>query len=282
METNILAVRPLISPREAEKMIWVFIRHGNHSHRDAIKDAPKHSIEKWFAANNQSLKTLIPRCRWYFKSGVPFVENYIGSTWTVSSEGSEIKTSIIKGGRVNPEIEIEGPGTIGIDYESKFESACRARDRTIESASLDDLHTAIIKGIASIESYIAHIVTDWNHSAIDSARLDDSKSARTSFEDKIKIWVPTMADGRKLNLGGQMWADFLLMQGIRDNDAIHAKKLGCGISFKDLALVLNKFKTGIADFLLQLHILFGDPAPRVVIRARFYPEIYVQQKTIKT
>jgi hypothetical protein len=88
-----------------------------------------------------------------------------------------------------------------------------------------------------------------------------------------------MTGGAKLDLGGQMWADFLFLQGIRDDDAVHAKKFAQGDSFSNLASALNKFKTGIADFLLQLHVLFDEPVPRVVIRARFFPEVYVPPKT---
>jgi len=124
MKTNDLAVRPLISPREAEKMIWTFIRHGNHSRRDAMKGSPKRPIEKWFAENNEPLPKLVTRCRSYFEFLVPFVENIIGSTWTVLSEGgSGVTASIIKCGKKQPEIEVKSPGTIGVNYEAKFESA---------------------------------------------------------------------------------------------------------------------------------------------------------------
>lgn len=280
MKTNDLAVRPLISARESEKMIWTFIHHGNHSRYDSMKGAPKRPIEKWFADNNEPLPKLVSQCRRFFESPIPFVENFIGSTWTVVSDGAgKAKVSMIKGGKNEPEIEIEGPGTIGVDYESKFESACRARDMAIEGASLDDLHTAIIKGIASIESYITHRTDIWNQSLAAHTQLNDKKEAKISFEEKIRGWIPTMAGGAKLNLGGAMWADFILLQAIRDNDAIHAKKYSQGVSFSDLASALNKFKTGIADFLLQLHVIFGEPVPRIVIRARFFPEVYVQPKT---
>lgn len=261
-------------------MIWTFIHHGNHSHRDAMKGAPKRPIEKWFAENNEPLPKLITRCRSYFESAVPFVENFIGSTWRVLSEGGGgVTTSLIKGGNIHPEIEVTGPGTIGVDYEAKFESACRARDKAIDGASLDDLHTSIIKGIASIESYIAHRAEIWNRSIAAQMQLNDKKEAKVSFQEKIKIWIPTMTSGKKLDLGGHMWADFLFLQGIRDNDAVHAKKFAQGASFSDLASALNKFKMGIANFLLQLHVLFDEPVPRVVIRASFFPEVYVQPKT---
>lgn len=279
MKTDDLATRPLISAREAKKMIWTFIHHGNHSHRDAMKGAPNHAIEKWFAKNNEPLTKLISQCRRYFESSVPFVENFIGSTWIVSAAGgTDVKASLIKGGKNEPEIEITSPGTIGVDYASKFESACRARDKAIEGASLDELHTAIIKGIASIESYVAHRAEIWNRSIAAHTPLSDNKESRVSFEEKIKGWVPTMTGGAKLDIGGQMWADFLFLQGIRDNDAIHAKKFAQGVSFSALASALNKFKTGIADFMLQLHVIFGEPVPQVVIRAKFFPDVYVPSK----
>ena len=119
MKTNDLAVRPLISHRDAEKMIWTFIYHGNHSNHDAMKGASKHTIEEWFADNNESLPRLVSRCRSFFTASIPFVENIIGSTWTVVSEsGAGVSASMTKGGKNEPEIEIEGSGTIGVDYES--------------------------------------------------------------------------------------------------------------------------------------------------------------------
>jgi hypothetical protein len=280
MKTNDLAVRPLISPREAEKMILTFIYHGNHSRHDEMKEAPKRAIEKWFADNNEPLPRLISRCRYFFVASVPFVENFIGSTWTVVSDGAgKAKAAMTKGGKNEPEIEIEGSGTMGVDYESKFESACRARDKAIDGASTEELHTAIIKGIASIESYIAHRVDIWNRSLAAHTQLTHNKGAKVSFEEKIKVWVPTMSGGAKLNLSGAMWADFIFLQAIRDNDAVHAKRFAQGASFSNLASALNRFKTGIADLLLQLHVIFGEPVPRVVIRARFFPEVYVPKKT---
>ena len=110
-------------------------------------------------------------------------------------------------------------------------------------------------------------------------QLIDNKGAKVSFEDKIKDWVPTMSGGVRLGLGGAMWTDFIFLQAIRDNDAVHTKRFAQGASFSDLASALNRFKTGIADFILQLHLIFGEPVPRVVIRARFFPEVYVPKKT---
>lgn len=280
MKTNDLAVRPLISRLDAEKMIWTFIYHGNHSRHYEMKGAPKSAIEKWFADNNEPVPRLLSQCRSFFVASVPFVENFIGSTWTLISDGEgKAKASMTKGGKNEPEIEIEGSGTIGVDYESKFESACRARDKAIECASTEELHTAIIKGIASIESYIAHRVDVWNRSLAAHTQFTDIKGAKVSFEEKIKVWVPTMAGGIKLNLSGAMWADFLFLQAIRDNDAVHAKRFAQGVSFSDLASALNRLKSGIADLLLQLHVIFGEPVPRVLIRAKFFPEVYVPKET---
>lgn len=275
LKTNDLAVRPLISARESEKMIWHFIRHGNHSRRDAMKSAPKNSIEGWFAENNEPLRKLVIRCRSYERT-VPFVENLASSSWYTLSESGGVSASIIKSGKDQPEIEVLGPGIISVDYEKKFESACQAKTKAIEEASLDELHTSIIKGIASIESYIAHRTEIWNRQNITQAPLNDNKNAKVPFDDKIRIWIPIMANGQKLNLGGKMWADFQNLREIRDNDAIHPKSFAQGISFSDLAAKINLFRTGIADFLLQLHILFDEAVPRIIIRARHFPEVYAR------
>ena len=96
MKTGQLAVRPIISERAAEKMVWTFIYHGNHSRYEQMKLASKKSVEHWFAENNEPLARVIARCR-NFSAGIPFVENFIGSTWTARSEGSDVKVAMIKG-----------------------------------------------------------------------------------------------------------------------------------------------------------------------------------------
>ena len=261
-------------------MIWTFIRHGNHSRYHSMSKAPTGSIEKWFADQGEPLHKLIPRCRRYFDINVPFVENLIGSTWTlIADTNGNASASITQSNSASPPIQITGPGTIGVDYASKFEAACKARDRAIKDASLEDFHTAIVKGIASIESYITYRAEIWNLSSTAEFPLSDSSTGKVAFDRKIKNWVPTMTNGRALDLSGRMWQDFLYLRGIRDNDAIHAKRFAQGCSFADHALAINKFKIGIAELLLQLHILFEEPAPRSIIRARYFPEVHANTKT---
>lgn len=270
MTESHLAPYALISEREAKDMIWTFIRHGDHSRRNVMSGAPNKSIELWFADQGEPFHRLIPRCRNYFKTQVPFVENLIGSTWALMGNNCDARLTLAVPNSSGHQIEVTGPGKIGVDYSSKFESACKARNAAIEEASLEELHTAIVKGIASIESYIGYKANSCNL----SATLSDSGNTKVPFDQKIKNWVPIMADGRALDLSGRMWQDFIFLREIRDNDAIHAKKIAQGYSFSDLALTINKFKTGIADLLLQLHIVFQEPAPRSVIRARYFPNVH--------
>lgn len=281
MKTNDLAVRPIISLRESEKMVWTFIRHGNHSNREAMKNSPKHQIEEWFLEGNQPIHRIIARCRNFFTSAMPLVENFRPSTSYFFAEGGgEITVSMFKGGNTQPEKVVMGSsGSIGVDYEAKFESACSALTRAIEGASFEDFHTSIIKGISSIESYINHRAEIWNNSIASALNpLIDSKEKKVSFEDKITKWLPIMAGGKKLDKSGKMWNDFLTLQKIRDENAIHSKNYAQGGSYIELALALNKFKTGIADFLLQLHIIFDESIPSSIIRAKYYPEVYLQSK----
>jgi hypothetical protein len=267
MMTSELAVRPLISARESEKMIWAFVFHGEHDQREAMKGSPKSAIERWFAENDQPLRNVIARCR-TFSRAVPFLENFAGSTFYSSSgEGGESVLSMYKSGKSEPEVEVVGAGSVGVDYVSKFESACRSRDRTISTGSYDELDTTIIKGVSAIEAYISH--REWNET-----ELLDEKRAKVSFEDKIKSWIPTMTNGKKLDLSGTTWQDFLFLQKIRDG-AVHSKQFARGASFLDLAGGLNKFKTGVAKLTFDLHVMFEEPVPRSVIRAMFFPEVYV-------
>lgn len=272
-----LAVRQKISSCNAEKMIWDLIYHGNHSRRDAMKNAPKNSIKNWFDENKESFSDVVSRCRNYFNEAVPFVENIIGSTFMIDSKsGGGVSVSLIKSGKTQPELTVDGPGTIGVDYWAKFEAACHARDRAIKKASLDEFHGALTKGIASIESYMAHRVEVWNRTDGKASPLIDSKENKIPFEEKIKNWIPKMTGGKKLDISGRMWADFLELKKIRDSEEVHSKQFSQGTAYEDLAKKLNKFGSGLADFLLQLHILFDEPVPSVVIRAKYHPEIFLE------
>ena len=99
------------------------------------------------------------------------------------------------------------------------------------------------------------------------------------FDDKINLWIPKMAKGKKLDKSGVNWKDFRNLRSIRDNLAIHPKFSGHGISYSDLADKINSFRTGIAGLLIQLHILFDERIPGTIIRSAYSPNVEVIKVT---
>jgi hypothetical protein len=131
--------------------------------------------------------------------------------------------------------------------------------------------SGVANGLASIEAYISQKAYQYNvHNP--GKELVDDKSSKVPFEDKIKVWVPTMA-GKKLNLGGKNWAHFQRLKKARDTEHTHSKSPALHITYRELCKLLNLFRGGIAGLLLELYVVFGDTVPSKVIRYAFHPEI---------
>ena len=78
-----------------------------------------------------------------------------------------------------------------------------------------------------------------------------------------------------MDRGGSPWLHYTILRGDRDNVLIHPKESGQGISLSDLAAKINMYTTGIAQNLIQLHLLFDENIPSKIIRAAFAPEVEV-------
>ena len=83
-----------------------------------------------------------------------------------------------------------------------------------------------------------------------------------------------MTNGKKLEKK-QNWEHFIKLRKIRDNTTIHAKQSSFEISIYDMAKIINRFQGGIAGLLIQLHDLFDEKIPAIIIRDSFAPEVYV-------
>ncbi|MHA2403773.1 MAG: hypothetical protein ACXADH_12330, partial [Candidatus Kariarchaeaceae archaeon] len=126
----------------------------------------------------------------------------------------------------------------------------------------------------SIEAYIIHRVELWNRDNPHDC-LTDSPAHKVSFDDKVDVWIPKMTGGKKLDKSIRNWMHFLDLRKIRDHVSIHPKSDGFGSSFSDLAEKINIFRTGIAGTLIQLHLLFHEKIPAIIIRAFYAPEVEV-------
>jgi hypothetical protein len=254
-------------------MILLFAKRGNHNKNFRLNS--DEDVRHVFEANGIDFNNLVEKCRNY-PHPIPLFENLISST-AYSVGGSSLAR--VDRDTLSVDLQVDGPGTLSLyGYWSEFESAAAALERAIENLSYNDLLVATVHGIASIEGYVNYRAELWNkHNPAN--QLVDSKAAKISFDDKINIWIPIMTGGRKLDKGEAWWSDFKKLQSVRDDVAVHPKVSARGISYADLSKLINRFGTGIATFLLRLHMLFNDRIPATIIRAAYSPSVEVAESS---
>lgn len=264
-----LRFKPKISRRNAKKMIVAFARYGNHYHDVRFKSDA--DVKRDLAARGIDFGHLAEKCR-DPQARVPFFENLIGST-AVPIGGTTL--SRVDHGTGETDLETKNPGKLVLyGYWATFETAVKALHRAVDEASYSEFHSAVVQGIASIEGYINHRAGVWNKQNPEDQLLD-SRYDKVSFDDKIHEWIPKMTGGKGLYKGHQEWNHFRVLRGIRDHEAIHPKASGYSVSLTELADKINIFRTGIAGLLIQMHTLFSEKVPCVVIRAAYVPDVEV-------
>jgi hypothetical protein len=84
-----------------------------------------------------------------------------------------------------------------------------------------------------------------------------------------------MTNGRKLDKSFKNWSDFKRLRGLRDNVTVHAKQSSFTRTVYEIADGISIFRTGIAGSLIQLHELFDEKIPSLIVRGFFAPDIEV-------
>jgi hypothetical protein len=252
-------------------MVMALAQDGNHYwDRRWGPLATTHAVERFYAEQSISLVDVIEHCR-DKENGVPLLENLLPSGWSVTlgpgsvagytdSEGNEVVVLADESGTY-----VEATST------ALFEKAVDDFERSINGMSYVEFLSAIANGTASIEAQILSKVGQYNRRNPGKELVDD-KDNKVPFEDKIKLWVPTMS-GRKLNLGDKNWAHFQRLKRARDTEHTHTKNPALHITYRELCKLLNLFRSGIAGFLLDLHVIFGDTVPSKVIKYAYHPNI---------
>jgi hypothetical protein len=269
MNKNYLQYQSKISLKKAIDKIAIHAMLGEHN--ISPRPTTKAKVCELLILLGENPNEIAEKCR-DWREVVPYFENLLGSTWIFSGSG---KAEIIDTHSDESLGKISDPGTISLSvYRGNLETACKARDRAVENASYADFQTALIHGIASIESYIAELARVWNkENSLD--QLIDSKQNKVSLDDKFDIWIPKISKGTKLNKSDRCWNDFVTLRRIRDHEAVHPKCGGQAISYNDLAKHINEFRWGIAGLLGSLHRLVGQWIPSVVINAFYMPDVEV-------
>jgi len=227
-------------------------------------------VRRAYESNGVDFRKLVEECRDFTKK-VPFFENMVGSTFT-AEENLTVTHMTIAG---EEKSITKGPALSTLSgYWATFELAWEAIDRAIDKNSYAEFLSAVVHGIASIEGYINYRAESWNK-AYPESRLVDSKEAKINLDNKIDEWIPFMTKGKKLDKGTINWESYKKLRTIRDIEAIHPKSSGYIISLIELAEKINQFGIGIAGMLIQLHLLFEEKIPAIIIRASYSPEVVV-------
>jgi hypothetical protein len=268
-----LRYKPKISLRQARDKIIIYGLFGDHHHEPRPTNGREVAV--LLSSLGVNPNELAEKCRDYGQT-VDMFENLVGATWVFSSSGGG-KAGVVDRDTGEVIAEVQGSGTITLStYQAHFETACKARDRAVQESSFADLQTAIVHGMASIESYIGELARIWNRRNL-SDQLIDSRQRKVSLDDKFDIWIPKMSDGGKLIKSDQRWNDFVKLRKLRDDYAVHPKLGGQATSYIQLAEYINAFRWGMAGMIGQLHLIFRQRLPSVVINAFYMPDVEVVQ-----
>lgn len=264
-----LKTRERISESKASKMIFAFVQYGDHSNRSHTDTLNHNQIKLWFKQNGYPFKELTTTIRKWGEI-VPFVENMIQSKWHVSGGQASIVNT-----KTNEVLtSINGAGLlIDSDYQAKFETASRHKEQAIQQCDVEELYSAVAKGIASIESYFNYKANDYNRSA--DKPLIDNRESPVSIEEKFRKWIPILLE-REFDFSKNNWRLFKELLEIRHNEAIHPKKTANAITYIEIAEIINKFRDGLAITFYELHRILGDDMKSTLIRECFYPDVYVE------
>lgn len=269
MSESKLIFKDKISRRNSQEMILMMAKFSKHSANANFRSDA--DVKRFFLSRHIDFQQVVENCR-IFKNHVPFFENLVGSTWEIPEGGN---AALVDKQTGEVKISIQGPGELSTStYWHLFEYAIESRNKTVELSSNAEFQSAITKGIASIEAYFNYRAGIWNSDHHD-VPLFDSSSHKVSFDDKIDNWIPQMTGGKKFDKSIRNWNDFKTLKQIRDNLYIHPKNSAYGISYKDLSELINLFRTGIAGILIQLHLLFNEIIPPIIIRGFYSPDVEI-------
>jgi hypothetical protein len=267
MATHKLQYKSKLSKNQAKDKICAHAMFGNHGKTPRPKSPQE--VQAYFLQKGVNTDRIVEECRNY-KNFVPEFENLVGSTW--KTEGASVSLVDSEREVIN---EMKEPGLfIWSNCEAHLEAACAARDRAVAENSYSAFQECLSQGFASIEAFFNTQARVWNKQYPDN-ELIDSETHKVSLEDKIEEWVPVMSSGRKIDKTGKVWNDFKSLKKVRDENAIHPKLPGQGITYKAFTKQLNAFRFGIAQLLANLHLTLGLPVPSVVINAIHMPDVEV-------
>lgn len=165
-----------------------------------------------------------------------------------------------------------GSGQIsGADYHSKYTKSLKSRKNAISNGCYSELLNCITNAVASIESYVSSKANVWNkqHECVEFP-----VGMTISLETKLNDWLIIMT-GHKLNEFDLIWNHFTDYKNLNNSIFKHNPAGSHAASFDEMANIINKFRTGIAEILFQLHRLFNERIPSNIVRGKYLPDVYI-------
>ena len=260
--------------RKATKdMILTMARHGDHYWYQRWRQSfdTERDVELALKQVGTTLAEVVDTCRDKNARRNPFDNLLSSTTWSVTlGPGDVVGYTDSEGNEV---VVFEGESGTFAEATSiaLFGKAVEDFERSIGEMSYVEFLSCLANGIASVEAYILGKVGQHNRRN-PGAELVDDKDNKVPFERKIKAWVPTMA-GKRLDLSGQNWRHFRRLKEARDTEHTHSKNPTLQTTYPNLCKQLNLFRSGIASFLLDLHVVFGDRVPSKISKYAYHPDI---------
>jgi len=250
---------------EAEEFIYTFVVWGEHMY-DRTRQWTIDDMRREIPDYHQVLQDV--------RSGYPvkYFENLLSTTWQVSSP---VPGTGVRNSATGETSTLAGSGVIELStYVSRISTAVEAWRRAVDRASPGDLLTAVGDGIASLEAYVNQKAQAWNVEH-PSDQLVDSRKKPVPLRHKLEKWVPHMTEGRAIERDSPFWSDFIEIKRYRDEEAMHPRMSVGAIDLVEFVRLLNLFTSGIAIPLFNLHTLFMQQTPSVVIRAAYAPKVRI-------
>ncbi|MCB9803008.1 hypothetical protein H6761_03255 [Candidatus Nomurabacteria bacterium] len=282
---NQIKYKNKISLNQAKKKIIAHAFSVNYpifdKNYNSIKLKNVEDVSNYLKQNNYDLESLAEKCRDYTER-VPLFENLLSTTWQVISSFKNADDATNKNGSISlvnestgkTELEIKSNGEFAFSpYQSKFEKAVKYLNMAVNNASFEDFLTAITSGISSIETYLNYRAGLYNnlHS---NEKLIDNQLIKVRFEDKIDWWIPKMTN-KKIDKSADSWRHFKELKNKRDKLDQHNHNIPIGGTYVDLCQLINKFRSGIAQFINDLHVIFNEKTPTCVINAIYMPDVEI-------
>jgi hypothetical protein len=174
--------------------------------------------------------------------------------------------------RTGGQVTFTGPGLLVVsDYRATFRYAVDQLEDAIANMDHKALGHALTTGFTSIETYIRYRSYLWNLTHTSDQLVDDEKT-KVPFDNMVDDWIPKMT-GRKLDKSGKTWQDFVAIKDKRHHGVIHIKEMAYQVTYPEFASLANKFTTGIAALLFEMHKLFGEMTPSSIVKASYAPPV---------